>query len=77
MLQLSLRPENRDLLVDIVEEYLSDLREEIGDTDNFDYRKKLEAEEKAVGEILDTLTHVQENSQMLSSSAKGELGALS
>lgn len=61
MLQLNLRPEDRDLLVDIVEEYLGDLRAEIGDTDNFDYRSKLKAEEKAVREILDTLTHAQEN----------------
>ncbi len=77
MLQFSLRPEDRDLLVDIVEEYLTDLREEIGDTDSFDYRKNLEGEAKTVGEILDTLTHGQENSQTLSPSAKGELGALS
>jgi hypothetical protein len=61
VLQFNLRPEDRDLLVEIVEEYLGDLRVEIGDTDNFDYRSKLKAEEKAVREILDTLTHAQEN----------------
>ncbi len=61
MFQLNLRPEARDLLVDIVEEYLSDLRVEIGDTGNFDYRQKLKAEEKEVRAILDTLTHAQEN----------------
>ncbi len=61
MLQFTLRPEDRDLLVDILEEYSGDLRAEIGDTDNFDYRSKLKAEEKAVREILDTLTHAQEN----------------
>ncbi len=61
MLQFTLRPEDRDLLVDILEEYSGDLRAEIGDTDNFDYRSKLKAEEKAVREILDTLTHPQEN----------------
>jgi hypothetical protein len=66
VLQLDLRPEDRDLLVDIVEEYLGDLRAEIGDTDNFDYRSKLKAEEKELREILDTLTHAQENSQMQS-----------
>ncbi len=64
MLQFSLRPEDRNLLVDIVEEYLSDLRVEIGDTGNFDYRQKLKAEEKAVRELLDALTHAQENTQM-------------
>jgi hypothetical protein len=61
MLQFTLRPEDRNLLVNIVEEYLGDLRAEIGDTDNFDYRSNLKAEEKAVREILNTLTHAQEN----------------
>ncbi len=61
MLQFNLRPEDRDLLVDILEEYLSDLRGEIGDTGNYDYRQKLKAEEKEIGEILDTLAHAQEN----------------
>jgi hypothetical protein len=55
MLQLNLRPEDRDLLVEIVEEYLSDLRVEIGDTGDFDYRHKLKEKEKAIGEILDAL----------------------
>lgn len=61
MLKFTLRPEDRNLLVNIVEDYLGDLRVEIGDTDDFDYRSKLKAEEKAVQEILDTLTHAQEN----------------
>ncbi len=72
MLQFNLLSKDRDLLVDIVEEYLSDLREEIGDTDSFDYRNKLKGEEKAAGEVLDTLTHAQENSQTLSSRAREE-----
>lgn len=63
MLQFTLRAEDRDLLVNILEEYLGDLRVEIGDTDNFDYRSKLKAEEKAVREILDTLAHAQDNLQ--------------
>ncbi|HEX9075379.1 MAG TPA: hypothetical protein VF932_06345 [Anaerolineae bacterium] len=57
MFQFNLRPESRDLLVAILEEYLSDLRVEIGDTGNFDYRQKLKEEERAVREILDALTH--------------------
>ncbi len=61
MLQFDLRPEDRDLVVDIVTAYLGDLRVEIGDTDDFDYRSKLEAEEIAVREILDTLTRAREN----------------
>lgn len=61
MLQFSLLPENRDLLVQILEEYLGDLRVEIGDTCDFDYRKELKEEEKATREILDTLTHSEQS----------------
>ena len=61
MLQLNLRPEDRDLLVDILEEYLSDLRVEIGDTGNFEYRQKLKEEETAIRGILDSLAHPQQN----------------
>ncbi len=64
MLQFNLRPEERNLLVGILEEHLSDLREEIGDTGNYDYRQKLKVEEKEIGEILDTLTHAQESSEL-------------
>ena len=70
MLQFSLRPEDRDLLVDIVAEYLSNLRGEIGDTDNFDYRSKLMEEEKAVRDILDALTHPLQNPQAMSALGK-------
>ncbi len=61
MVEINLRPEDRDLLVTIVEEYLRDLREEIGDTGNFDYRQELKEEEKMVREILDTLTLSPQN----------------
>ncbi len=64
MLQFNLRPEERDLLVGILKEYLSDLREEIGDTGNFDYRQQLKAEEQEIGKILDTLTLAPANSQI-------------
>ncbi len=64
MLQVNMWPENRDLLVEIVEEYLSELRGEIGDTDDADYRSKLKAEEKAVRETLSILTQAQETSSL-------------
>ncbi len=64
MVQFNLRTEDRDLLVDILKEYLSDLRGEIGDTGNFDYRQALKAEENSIREILDTLTVAQEKSQV-------------
>ncbi len=61
MLQFSLRPEHRDLLVEILEEYLGDLRVEIGDTCDYDYRTKLKGEEITTRQILDTLTHAEES----------------
>jgi hypothetical protein len=61
MLQFNLRPENRDLLVQILEEYLGDLRVEIGDTCDFNYRKKLKEEEIETREILHTLTHSEQS----------------
>ncbi len=61
MLQFNLRPENRDLLVQILEEYLGDLRVEIGDTCDYNYRTKLKGEEIATREILDTLTHAEQS----------------
>ncbi len=61
MLQFNLRPENRDLLVQILEEYLGDLRVEIGDTCDYNYRTKLKGEEIATREILDTLTRAEES----------------
>ncbi len=75
MLQFNLRPEKRDLLVDILEEYLSDLRGEIGDTGNFDYRQQLKAQEQAIREILDTLTCVEENSQVSLQASEHALSA--
>lgn len=61
MLLFNLRAENRDLLVQILEEYLGDLREEICDTDNFEYRNSLKEKENAVREILETLTHSEQS----------------
>lgn len=59
MLQFNLRPKERDLLVEILQEYWSVLREEIGGTDNFDYRQELKEKEKSLQEILETLNQAQ------------------
>jgi hypothetical protein len=47
MLQLELNPEEQEILTDILEVCLSDLRMEIADTDSQDYRGILK-ERKAV-----------------------------
>ncbi len=60
MFQFSLRPEDRDLLVQILQDYLGDLRVEIGDTCDYEYRNGLKDEEKAVREILDALSHTRQ-----------------
>ncbi len=64
MLQFNLQSEQRDLLVIILEEYLRDLRGEIGDTANFDYRQSLKEEEKELCEILYILSQAYECSPL-------------
>lgn len=44
-----------DLLHEIVEEWLSDLRVEIGHTDNLDYRERLKRQEALLRDILGRL----------------------
>lgn len=63
MVHFNLRPEARDLVVRILENYLGDLRIEVGDTEDFNYRSELKAEEMLVREILDALTHAQASPQ--------------
>jgi hypothetical protein len=52
-LELSL-PE-ADLLHEIVQEWLFDLRTEIGHTDNLEYRERLKRQEAVLRDILDRL----------------------
>ncbi len=63
MLRFNLQPEARDLLVQVLEEYSSELREEFSDTGSFEYRNKLKEKEKRIREILDTLHHPQQYMQ--------------
>lgn len=55
MIQLDLTPRERDLIVDAVESYLSDLRMEISDTDSLDFREKLKERKAALQKLLDGL----------------------
>ncbi len=64
MLQFNLQTSQRDLLVVILEEYWSELRAEIGDTGNFDYRQSLKEEEKELCEILYILGQAYERSPL-------------
>lgn len=55
MRKLELTGPEADLLQEIVEEWLSDLRLEIGHTDSLDYREGLKRQEALVRDILGRL----------------------
>ena len=41
MIHLDITKEEKDRLIEVLEEYISDLRMEVADTDNMDFREKL------------------------------------
>jgi hypothetical protein len=51
-MQLALDPEEAALLVQVLERHLSDMREEIGKTENYDWRKGLQADEQKIKAML-------------------------
>jgi hypothetical protein len=52
---LDLQPEERDVLLEILEEALSDLRMELADTDNAGYKEELRKRKDILDHILKTL----------------------
>ena len=52
MLQLDLTDEEHEILVQLLEESLSDLRMEIADTDQYDYREMLKRRKEAIMKVL-------------------------
>lgn len=52
MITFELTDEDATLLAHIMEEYLSDLRMEIVDTDSSDYKRQLRAEKDLVNDII-------------------------
>lgn len=61
MIHLDITKEEKDILIEVLEEYISDLRMEVADTDNMDFREKLKNQEKVLKGILVTLRQVKEN----------------
>ncbi|OPZ44811.1 MAG: hypothetical protein BWY93_00240 [Euryarchaeota archaeon ADurb.BinA087] len=59
MYTLTLTKEEVSILKDVLEEYLSDLRMEVADTDKQDFRDHLKKEEETIKEILGTLSRMQ------------------
>lgn len=55
---LDLDLKKADILKNILERYLGDLRMEIADTDNKDYREKLKEEEVVVKELIEKLSSI-------------------
>ena len=57
MLRLELSDEAQEALASALESYLSDLRLEITDTENLDYRERLKREEAILNGVLGALGH--------------------
>ncbi|MBZ5551165.1 MAG: hypothetical protein LAO21_00495 [Acidobacteriia bacterium] len=55
MIHISLTEEEKEVLIQILEEYLSDLRIEIAHTDDTSFREPLKGKKEAVGRIIDAL----------------------
>lgn len=57
-MQLTLQPDEATLLKDILTSYLSDLRMEIGDTENYELREDLKRDEEMIKVLLARLAEI-------------------
>ena len=55
MINLELTKEEKDILVMVLESYLSDFRMEIADTDSVDFRESLKKRKDVLKKVLETL----------------------
>ena len=55
MIHVRLSAEERDLLLEVLESYVSDARMEIADTDSTEFKAQLKARKEMLKSILDTL----------------------
>ncbi|HHT9159827.1 MAG TPA: hypothetical protein ACFYEH_08185 [Candidatus Brocadiaceae bacterium] len=60
MIQLDLTKEEKDILTEILENDLSDLRMEITDTDSLDFREMLKKQKEVLKKVLETLRQARE-----------------
>jgi len=56
---IDLTPEERELLVEVLENYLSDLRAEISDTDSFTFKSQLKERKETLKDIVVKLKESQ------------------
>ncbi|PPD58355.1 hypothetical protein [Dehalogenimonas etheniformans] len=59
MLTLSFTPEERDLVLDILNNYKSDFRMEITDTSTPEYRKQLKQQEVTLNGVIEKLQNAK------------------
>jgi hypothetical protein len=59
MYTLNLTQKEVSVLKNVLDEYLSDLRMEVADTDKQDFRNSLKEEEETIKEILGTLSRME------------------
>ncbi|GIX27859.1 hypothetical protein [Pelomicrobium sp. G1] len=55
MTQLELSPEEREVLIEVLESFLSDLRMEIADTERLAFRERLKSQEQIIKRLLGAL----------------------
>ena len=60
MIHLELTQEEKEMLIDILENDLSDLRMEIADTDSLDFREMLKKQKEVLKKVLETLRQTRE-----------------
>jgi hypothetical protein len=55
MTQLELSPKEREVLIEVLESFLSDLRMEIADTERLAFRERLKSQEQIIKRLLEAL----------------------
>ncbi|WP_333844805.1 hypothetical protein [Pelomicrobium sp.] len=55
MTRLELSPEEQEVLIEVLESFLSDLRMEIADTERLAFRERLKGQEQIIKRLLEVL----------------------
>ncbi len=61
MYQINFSSDQRDLMVNILEQFLANLRAEIGRTDDWQYRERLKQQETQIKELLGMLANASQS----------------
>ena len=63
MIHLKLTLDERDLLIETLESYISNLRYEIADTDSMDFRERLKTKEAMLKTVVNSLKQANDTDQ--------------